>query len=202
MTEEEVKQLIQAHTELKEAYAHPKEESEQKDRRLEELEGLFMRAVLRIEELERRLAKDSHTSLKPPSSDGLSRKLKPRPKSGKAKGGQRGHPGSTLQQVAEPDQVLTHRPSYCEACHGALPEGIGHITEHRQIHELPEVRMQVTEHRIEAVCCPTCGHLTVGRFPTGVQAPAQYGPRMRAVAVYLSQFQLLPILLAREVAAQ
>ena len=30
-------------------------------------------------------------------------------------------------------------------------------------------------------------------FPTGVNAPAQYGPRVQALAVYLSQFQLLPM---------
>ena len=193
MTEEEAKQLIQAHAELKEAYTHLKEESEQKDRRIEELEGLLMRAVLRIEELERRLAKDSHNSSKPPSSDGLSHKLKPRPTSGKPKGGQHGHPGHTLQQVAVPDQVITYRPSHCAACHRELQEVAGRINERRQIHELPETRVQVIEHRVEAIGCPACGHLTVAKFPAGVDAPVQYGSRLRAVAVYLSQFQLLPM---------
>jgi len=48
-----------------------------------------MRALLRIEELERRVAKDSHNRSKPPSSDGLGRKAgKPRKKSGKPSGGQ------------------------------------------------------------------------------------------------------------------
>src|SRR5215469_8378379 len=104
MTQEEVKQL-------KQELAALKEEAAQKDRRIEELEGLLMSALLRIEELERRLAKDSHNSSKPPSSDGLSRKGKPRHKSSKPKGGQKGHPGHALQQVATPDEVLTHRPS-------------------------------------------------------------------------------------------
>lgn len=193
MSEEETKQLAQAYAELKEAYAILKEGSEQKDRRIEELEGLLIRAVLRIEELERRLAKDSHNSSKPPSSDGLVRRMKRRPPSGKSTGGQAGHPGHTLQQVAEPDQVVTYRPSHCAACHRELQEVPGRTTERRQVHELPEVRVQVTEHRVEAICCPTCGHLTVASFPHGVDTPAQYGPRLRAVAVYLSQFQLLPL---------
>jgi len=64
MTEEEMGQL-------KQAYANLKEEMAEKDRRIEELEGLLMGALLRLEELERRLAKDSHNSSKPPSSDGL-----------------------------------------------------------------------------------------------------------------------------------
>jgi Family of unknown function (DUF6444) len=67
MTEEEAKELKKADAELN-------EQAEQKDRRIEELEALLMRALLRIEELERRLGKDSHNSSKPPSSDGLGRK--------------------------------------------------------------------------------------------------------------------------------
>jgi len=55
MTEEEFGQLKQAYTNLK-------EEMREKDRRIEELEGQLMGALLRIEELERRLAKDSHNS--------------------------------------------------------------------------------------------------------------------------------------------
>jgi 5-bromo-4-chloroindolyl phosphate hydrolysis protein len=53
MTEEEARELEKAYTELKKQAA-------QKDGRIEELEALLMRALLRIEELERRLAKDSH----------------------------------------------------------------------------------------------------------------------------------------------
>lgn len=55
-----------------------KEAITQKDRLIEELEGLLMSALLRIEELERRPAKDSHNSRKPPSSDGPKRKVLPR----------------------------------------------------------------------------------------------------------------------------
>jgi transposase len=75
MTEEEANRLRQENAELKEALA-------QRDRHIEELEGRLMSALLRIEELERRLAKDSHNSSKPPSSDGLARKGKQHQKSG------------------------------------------------------------------------------------------------------------------------
>jgi len=186
MTEEEARQLLKEQAELKEVVA-------QKDQRIEELEARLMRALQRIEELERRLAKDSHNSSKPPSSDGLKRKERPRPKSEKAKGGQAGHPGHTLEQVASPDRVLTHRPSHCEACQCELGQEVGQVKERRQIHELPDLRLIVTEHQVESICCPACQHLTVARFPAGVDAPAQYGPRMQAMAVYLSQFQLLPM---------
>src|SRR5258708_12723330 len=72
----------------------------------------------RVQELEARLAKDSHNSSKPPSSDGLARKTKSlRRRSGKKPGGQLGHRGETLPLVATPplgDQPLpmpsAHRP--------------------------------------------------------------------------------------------
>jgi len=186
MTEEEARHLREAYTKLE-------EEAIQKDRRIEELEGLLMSALLRIEELERRLAKDSHNSSKPPSSDGFKRKGKKRPVSSKATGGQVGHPGHTLQPVETPDQVMIHRPSHCEACHCELGAVAGHVKERRQIHELPVMRLVVTEHQVEVLTCPRCQHQNAGSFPSGVQAPAQYGPGVQALAVYLSQYQLLPM---------
>jgi transposase len=193
MHEEEANRLRQEHAELQEAYTQLKRESEQKDQRIEELEGLLMSALLRIEELERGLSKDSHNSSKPPSSDGFKRRVLPRKKSGKPTGAQRGHRGHALLQVAEIDQVLIHRPDRCERCLTELAEVTGQIKERRQVHELPPLRLVVSEHRVETIACPACGHLTSGMFPVGVNAPAQYGPRMQALAVYLSQFQLLPL---------
>lgn len=187
MTEEEATHLRQEHAALKEALA-------QKDRRIEELEGLLMSALLRIEELERRLGKQSQNSSKPPSSDGFARQGKQaRPKSENPSGGQVGHQGHTLQQVTTPDHVIRHRPDCCEACQCDLQDEVGQIKERRQIHELSDLRLQVTEHQVEAICCPRCRHQTFARFPAGVDAPAQYGPRVQALAIYLSQFQLLPL---------
>jgi transposase len=187
MTEEEAKQL-------KQAYADLKEQVVQKDQRIEELEGLLIGAMLRIEELERRQAKDSHNSSKPPSSDGLGRKVgKQRQKSEQPSGGQPGHQGHTLMQVQVPDCVIVHRPKQCEACQSDLRQELGTVKERRQVHDLPDLRLQVQEHRVEEICCPACQHLTRGTFPISIEAPAQYGPRVQAVAVYLSQFQLLPL---------
>ncbi len=153
-----------------------------------------MGALLRIEELERQQAKDSHNSNKPPSSDGLGRKVgKPRKKSGKPSGGQQGHQGHTLMHVQIPDSVISHRPRQCEACQFDLRQEPGTIKERRQVHDLPDLRLQVQEHQLEEIGCPACHHLTRGSFPIGVDAPAQYGPGVQAVAVYLSQFQLLPL---------
>ncbi len=187
MTEEEVRKLEKAYAELK-------EEAAQKDRRIEELEALLMRAVLRIEELERRGAKDSHNRSKPPSSDGLGRKPRePRKQSGKPSGGQKGHQGRALLQVLTPDSVVSHRPTHCEQCQFDLQQEPGRVKERRQIMDLPDLRLLVQEHQVEEIGCPACQHLTQASFPAGVDAPAQYGPGVQALAVDLSQFQLLPM---------
>jgi transposase len=187
MTEEETRKQGEELADLKEQMA-------KKDQRIEELEAYLMRALLRIEELKRRLGKDSHNSSKPPSSDGLGRKPgKARKKSEKRSGGQKGHQGTSLSQVLTPDERLSHRPTHCEACQFDLRQEVGRVKERRQIHDIPEIRLQVVEHHVEEICCPACQHLTRASFPMGVDAPAQYGPNGQSLAVYLSQFQLLPM---------
>src|SRR5260370_9696436 len=77
--------------------------------------------VARVQELEARLAKDSHNSNKPPASDGLARKPKSlRKRSGKKPGGQIGHRGETLRLVATPAGVVAHRPAVCAGCQAPL----------------------------------------------------------------------------------
>ncbi len=106
------------------------------DERIVELEALVARQQLqneqllavnaelraRVQELEARLAKDSHNSSKPPSSDGLRRQTKSlRRRSGKTTGGQLGHRGETLHLVATPDAVVEHRPAVCAQCQTPQP---------------------------------------------------------------------------------
>jgi transposase len=150
-------------------------------------------ALRRIQELEGQLAKDSHNSSKPPSSDDPGRKSrKQRHRSGKQTGGQPGHPGRTLMQASSPDVVIRHRPSVCGSCQQPLEGVARQIKERRQVHDLPEVRLVVREHQVEEVCCPVCQQVSRGSFPAEVEAPVQYGPNLRALAVYLHEYQLVP----------
>ncbi|MBF6607058.1 MAG: IS66 family transposase [Chloroflexi bacterium] len=141
------------------------------------------------------MAKDSHNSSKPPSSDGLKRKAKSlRVKSGKKAGGQLGHRGETLHLVAPPDGVVEHRPASCPQCQTSLADAEVVLRERRQVQELPPVvRLVVSEHQTLHVRCPQCAHVSVGAFPPEVSSRAQYGSRVRALAVYLVEQQHVPL---------
>jgi transposase len=182
--------------------------------RIAELESLVAQLreqnaqlLVRNSELEAQLAharRDSHTSSKPPSSDGPRRKTRSlRTPSGKKAGGQLGHRGETLHLVATPDAVVAHHPTVCAHCQtslGVAPEAVVG-RERRQVHELPPVRLEVTEHQALHVRCPACQRVSVGVFPADVPSRAQYGPRLRALAVYLVEEQLVPLGRVRQLLA-
>jgi hypothetical protein len=102
----------------------------------------------RVQELQGRLAQDSHNSGKPPSIDGLGRKTcSLRKRSGKKPGGQLGHRGETLHLVAQPAIVVQHRPAVCASCQTLLGEAAVVLHARRQVQDLPTVRLQITEHQ-------------------------------------------------------
>src|ERR1700694_1597858 len=85
--------------------------------RVQALEGLIAGLQERVKTLERQLAKDSHNSSLPPSSDRFVRAPKSLRKiSGKKPGGQPGHAGHGLYQVETPDEILVHRVDHCAYC--------------------------------------------------------------------------------------
>lgn len=189
MTQEErVAQLEQENAELRAQLAEAYQQIKQLADRLQRAEG--------------QLAKDSHNSSKPPSSDGPRRKSRSqRHRREKPTGGRPGHTGHTLMQAASPDEVVRHRPLVCAHCQQPLEGVAGQLKERRQVHDLPQVRLVVREHQMEEVCCPACQQVSRGSFPEGVEAPVQYGPKVRALAVYLHEYQLLPLARVSELLA-
>jgi len=163
------------------------------DRRIHALEHRVEELQAQVQTLQEQVAKDSHNSHKPPSSDGLA-KPKPkslRPKSERPTGGQPGHPGHTLRMVENPDRIVPHRVERCSGCGRSLAGQKPDRVERRQVHDLPEPKLEVTEHQAEVKTCP-CGCVNRAAFPPEAAAPVQYGPRVKSVAVYLGEYQLLP----------
>lgn len=146
----------------------------------------------RVKHLESILKKDSHNSSKPPSSDKGHAPKTFRAKSGKTSGGQPGHQGYTLQRVDNPDHIVAHKLHGRCTCGRPLNKANIVGQERRQVTDIPvQAKLEVTEHCAEIGEC-LCGRIHTASFPEGVDAPIQYGERIRAKMVYLSAYQLLP----------
>jgi len=147
-----------------------------------------------VHELRGKLAKNSKNSSKPPSSDGYQ---KPQPKSlrkssGKKSGGQSGHSGSRLEMVEQPDHVVPHTVDECGRCGRSLQSVEASDVRRRQVIDIPPMKLEVTEHRAETKECLGCGCCNVADFPEDVKTSVQYGSHIKALLVYLNQYQLLP----------
>jgi transposase len=147
--------------------------------------------------LEDKLAKDSHNSHKPPTSDRYKedtsspRSTSIRRSSGKKSGAQLGHAGTALKQVEKADKVIElHTQGSCD-CGRDVTKGKLIGIEKRQVFDIPEIRPQVTEYRADIKQC-SCGTAHTAAFPQGVNAPAQYGSNAKATATYFMNYQLIP----------
>ena len=148
----------------------------------------------RIANLEAQLNQNSKNSHKPPGSDGFKKPKRTRSlrkKSNRKAGGQPGHKGSKLHRSEDIDEFVFHPLDQCKCCGKGLKdvEVLGHVK--RQVFDLPELRLQVIEHQAELKMC-SCGAVSQGQFPSDVRGEVQYGPRVRGLASYLQNYQLLP----------
>jgi transposase len=154
--DEELECLRQEHTKLREQVA--------------QLEAL-------VQKLQEQMAKDSHNSSKPPSSDGFKRRTKSlRQKSGKKPRGQPGYQGHHLQWAEQADETIVYEVIFCQHCGQDLFDQPASQPESRQVFDVPSQRLWVVEHRMKKKRCWCCDKLTRAAFPATVRSPAQYRP--------------------------
>jgi transposase len=144
----------------------------------------------RVEDLERRLSRNSRNSSLPPSQDPPSApERKKSPFSGRSQGAQPGHPGHgrPLQPIESVDWVADHWPERCGCGHvfsGVEREPVSEPARH-QVSELPEIAIVVSEHRLQRLRCPDCGATARAELPADVPAGA-FGPRLEAAIAALT----------------
>lgn len=165
-------------------------------------EELIVKLLTRVEELEARLKLNSTNSSKPPSSDGLN---KPSPKSLRKKsnrksGGQPGHDGKTLEQVESPDHRHELKLTRCPDSGIELSEERIVGTLKRQVFDLPSPKLEVIEY-VSYIYELDNGKRVHADFPEGVDGPVQYGFRLQAWLVYLSDYQMIPLRRIRSMCA-
>ena len=136
--------------------------------------------------LSEKIGLNSKNSSKPPSSD-PNREKNNRSNSNNSRGGQKGRQGKTLTQTETPDEVKQVLVDRSELPPGKYRE-VGF--QKRQVFDI-DIRRMVTEYQAQ-ILEDEHGKRFTAKFPEGVNSPVQYGHGVKAHAVYLSQYQLLP----------
>jgi transposase len=184
-----------------------------KDAELVEAHQISQQLQTRIRELEKFIEagstaaeppvkRDSHNSNQPPSLDLPWTKPKRtrslRKQSGLKVGGQIGHEGVTLRQVAAPNRIVIHQADECRQCGTSLAAVSADNLHKRQVFEIENGGLSVIEHCLAAKICPVCRIASKGQFPLAVKAPVQYGASVLSRALYLHLYQLLPVARTQE----
>jgi transposase len=166
-----------------------------RSQRLEQQIGALLEQVTaltqKVAELTERLGQNSRNSHLPPSSDPPGAGGKgggQRPKSGRPRGGQRGHRGSHRELVAadKVNDVVDLYPAECENCWAALPEQPDPDAKRSQWIEVPPVQPHIKETRRHAVTCPCCGHKTRAAYDEQEIPASPFGPRLMSIVALLT----------------
>lgn len=136
----------------------------------------------------KRLTLNSKNSSKPPASDPNRKKTSTKGTSRNQPGGQKGHQGAMLEPVDDPDEVAELTIDRRTLPKGRTYRDVGY--EARQVIDI-DISRFVTEYRAQ-VLEDDQGNRYVATFPEEISRPVQYGGNLKAHAVYLSQFQLIP----------
>lgn len=171
-----VGQIEQEHAKLKQEYTGLKAENLKLKERLSKYETL----------------KNSNNSSVPPSKDENRPKRKSlREKTGCRPGGQPGRKGNTLRMVETPDVIEKYIPDYCSCCGKDVSSLPYKFAGKRQVIDIPDIKLHVTEHQIFKKVC-SCGHVTTSEFPAVANAPVSYGNNIESLIGYFHTRQYIP----------
>ena len=138
-----------------------------------------------------RLSKNSSNSSRPPSSDIVKPPPPPLPPGEKRSiGGQKGHPRHEREPFtpAQIDRVVDYRMGRCPDCGGRvrpLKQPPRTLQSRWPSGEIPEIPVEVVEHRSHACFCRHCQKTYYAPLPKDVQKSGLVGPRLTAWVAYL-----------------
>ena len=165
--------------------------------RVQELEKEVMSLRDRLSKYEN--PKNSNNSSVPPSKDeNRPKRTSLREKTSRKPGGQKGRKGNTLKMVQIPDITETHTPCYCNCCGKDLSNTPHEFVGKRQVFDIPEIKVNVTEHQVFKKVC-ACGHETTGNFPAQANAPVSYGNNIESLIGYFHTRQYIPFKRMQEI---
>jgi transposase len=143
---------------------------------LEAQEAQLAALAERVEELEQRLKRDSSNSSLPPSHDPpwLGKRGRSRG-TGQKQGAQPGHVGHgrALFPIERVMDVVDHWPERCTCGHvfGEGERELSGAPARHQVAELPPLAVEISEHRLQRICCSGCGRTVRGELPASCRRP-------------------------------
>jgi transposase len=163
-----------------------------------EMNQLVRHVLERVEKLEHenrelraRLNSNSNNSSKPPSSDFKKPKKNKKPSSGKLSGGQKGHPGHYRELLAESevDEIIECKTFHCcDFCAGEVIPKDDFIR--HQVHELPDIQLEVREYRVAIGRCRGCTRKQLACLPDAMSWGIT-GPRLTSfMSMLVAKYQL------------
>ena len=147
--------------------------------------GQLEAALVRIGELEKRLARFERPA-KTPDNSSLppSKGQKPDRPSGE-KPPRKSRPGFGRTRHPNPDRVVDARLSACPTCQAVFPEAAQTPQQIYERIELPPIKPDVTQVRLFGGRCACCGERVVAAAPPGLEPGSPFGQSIAALVVYL-----------------
>ena len=151
------------------------------------LRSVFEVLLLLVTILLQRKGLNSHNSSKPPSDDKNRKRGSKKKKSTRKPGGQKGRQGVQLKPISNPDKIEVIKVDKRTLPRDDYKE-VGF--DKRQVIDI-ETNIIITEYRAQ-ILENSRGKRFTANFPSTVTRPIQYGAKIKASSVYMSQFQLTP----------
>ena len=152
-----------------------------------ELAPVFSVLLTILEILLAKLGTNSKNSSTAPSQDPFREKT-PRDKTNRKPGGQLGRVGKNLRPFENPDEIIEVSVDQTKLPSGHVYKKVGFLA--RQVVEIHLFR-HIKEYRLEIVENEK-GKRFTAEGPMDISRPIQYGASIKAMAVYLSIYQLIP----------